>query len=537
MKKNVLKKLSAFLLCGAMVIGSMTGCGNDAKESSESQAKGNSVESSGTQKSSSVEEVPEEPVKLTMWSSFKCEDQVDNPGDTAFYQTIEEACNVELEFVDSTGSTEALSVLIGTNTLPDLVYCMGSEIAGGIQSLLSGGAIVPMNELMDQGWMPNFSAMLENDPELAEAAQNSDGQYAWAGDYKTPDGVSYTEGYMIRQDWLDELGLEAPKTVADMEEVLLAFKEKYGALGMAFSWNSKNSLATAWGVGEGFYLDGDVVKYGYYEDVYKEFLTLANRWVDLGIMDPDTFSQDQDTFWSKMATGKYGFVYGFRGGDFNKINTFEDEASRNWVPIAFPTLVEGEEYQFNKTAARYTDNRGIFVSSNCENQEAAARVIDYLFSEEGQELHTWGVEGESFEVVNGEKVYTDKVLNNPDGLTFTSALAFYTGEVLNSAGLHTVEHINRSLTYDTQVLANELWTLNTSDNIALPAVTMTEEELAEYNMLITDIDTHATENRMKFILGNKSLDEFEKFQEELKDLGIERCIELQQAAYDRSIGK
>lgn len=32
MKKNVLKKLSIFLLCSAMVIGCMTGCGNNGKE-------------------------------------------------------------------------------------------------------------------------------------------------------------------------------------------------------------------------------------------------------------------------------------------------------------------------------------------------------------------------------------------------------------------------------------------------------------------------------------------------------------------------
>ena len=68
-------------------------------------------------------------------------------------------------------------------------------------------------------------------------------------------------------------------------------------------------------------------------------------------------------------------------------------------------------------------------------------------------------------------------------------------------------------------------------------VKFVEEELQEYNMLITDINTYAGEYKVKFILGNESLDNFDKYMETLKSLGIERCIELQQAAYDRYIGK
>ena len=536
MKKNVLKRLSAFLLCCTMIIGCMTGCGKETNESVESQSTVNSVVSNSTSESTPVVE-PEEPVKLTIWSSFTCEGQVDNPGDTAFYQEIEKACNVEFEFIDSTGGAETLSILIGTNMLPDLVYCRGKEISGGIQSLLEAGTIVSMNELMDQGWLPNFSTMLENDPELAKMAQNSNGQYAWAASYIAPGAGDFTEGYMIRQDWLDELGLKAPETIAEMEEVLLAFKEKYGALGLAFSWKSlvKSSLVTAWGVADDFYLDGDVVKYGPYEDAYKEFLTLANRWIDLGIMDPDTFTQDNNTFWSKMASGKYGLVYGYRGGDFGKVVTFEDEAARNWVPIAFPVLVEGEEYPFNYSiASRYSESMGFFVPEKCENKEAAARVIDYMFSEEGTNLQLWGIEGESYEVVNGEKVYTEKVKNNPDGLSFTNALSFYAGGVTESAGYHPRWYFERTLAYDTQVLANELWRLETSDNRKLPTTTKTDEEAEEYNMLITDINTYVSEFRTNVILGNTSLDKFEDFQKSLKEMGIERCIELQQAAYDRS---
>ena len=62
---------------------------------------------------------------------------------------------------------------------------------------------------------------------------------------------------------------------------------------------------------------------------------------------------------------------------------------------------------------------------------------------------------------------------------------------------------------------------------------MNVDESQEYTDLYADIETYQDENIVKFVVGDKSLDEFDDFVATLKQMGIERCVELEQAAYDR----
>ena len=536
------KKVSALVLCGCMVIGCLAGCGSEGKQSEESSSQNKESSVASTSVAESSAEVEKEPVKLTMWSSWGGTNLpgVKSADDTVFYQTIQEACNVDLEFVDTSGSTTTMSVLIGTNSLPDIIYCGAATISGGIESLLAADLIYPLNELMDKGWLPNLKAIFESDPEVDKLAKNDAGQYAWLPQIYAPDTPTTTEGYIIRKDWLDELGLKVPTTIAEMEEVLLAFKEKKGAdSGLEFSWKGTSPFANSWNVLENFYTEGDgIVKYGFMEDSYKEYLTLANKWIDLGILDPDTFTQEQDVFWAKMATGKTGLVYGFLGGEFNKIKVMQEEnPGMNWVAIAAPSLEAGQKCPVDVGAYRVVNANGIFIPRTCKDPEAAARILDYWVSEEGIALTRYGIEGITYEMVDGEPVFTELVTNNPDGLSITDAVSLYAGQILNNPGYMTRSGRMMSYTMEQQLDALDAWTNSTVKTKALPPISMTQEELDEFNMLYTDIQTYVNENKLNFILGSKSLDKFEEFREGLLDMGIERVIELKQAAYDRFMAR
>ena len=54
-----------------------------------------------------------------------------------------------------------------------------------------------------------------------------------------------------------------------------------------------------------------------------------------------------------------------------------------------------------------------------------------------------------------------------------------------------------------------------------------------YNRIFSDIDTYMDETVSKFGVGDLSLDQFDSFVQQLKDMGIEDCIAIEQAAYDR----
>ena len=54
-----------------------------------------------------------------------------------------------------------------------------------------------------------------------------------------------------------------------------------------------------------------------------------------------------------------------------------------------------------------------------------------------------------------------------------------------------------------------------------------------YNRIFSDIDTYMDETVSKFVVGDLSLDQFDSFVQQLKDMGLEDCIAIEQAAYDR----
>ena len=57
--------------------------------------------------------------------------------------------------------------------------------------------------------------------------------------------------------------------------------------------------------------------------------------------------------------------------------------------------------------------------------------------------------------------------------------------------------------------------------------------LAERKSIYSDIDTYMDETISKFVVGDLSLDQFDSFVQQLKDMGIEDCIAIEQTAYDR----
>ena len=71
----------------------------------------------------------------------------------------------------------------------------------------------------------------------------------------------------------------------------------------------------------------------------------------------------------------------------------------------------------------------------------------------------------------------------------------------------------------------------------MPQLTLTQDELTEYNRIMTDFETFRDENIISFIIGSRPIEEFDAFVQECKDKNIERAIEIRQAAYDRFLAR
>ncbi|GIP15611.1 hypothetical protein J40TS1_12530 [Paenibacillus montaniterrae] len=67
----------------------------------------------------------------------------------------------------------------------------------------------------------------------------------------------------------------------------------------------------------------------------------------------------------------------------------------------------------------------------------------------------------------------------------------------------------------------------------IPPVSIAIEDSSRFASIMTDINTYKDEMILKFIMGAESLDNFDKFVETIKALGIEEAIQIQQAALER----
>ncbi len=521
-------RIIGIMMVMLMVINLFSGCKGENTSTNKEQPK-------TTQGVEQTETQSPEPTKLTVWGSWDgMADILKNQGDAPYWKAYQKATNTQLEFLDTTGGMEALSVLISTGDLPDIIIEYSNNIPTGIQQSLLDETILPLNEAMDAGYMPNFKAYLENDKEVDRLIVNDEGLYAWAPMIRAADSPLVFGGNMIRQDWLDELGLQQPTTIGEMEDILLAFKEKKGCdSGYSFAWTNYSYMVMAHGIVEGMYVnENGKIQYGCIQEGYKNFLTTFNNWYSKGILDPDGFTQNIDAFYAKIAAGKTGLVFGYTGGELGKIEAMKAEyPDMNYQPIVNPVVNKGDSFPVDVSAYR-VNNIGAMITSSCKNVEAAARFIDYVYSEEGIMLSNYGEAGTTYTTEDGEPKLTDFVLKNPDGLSPQQALSLYAGyknkPFVTLFQIYPLEVQQKSL---------EVWATPDAKIKTLPPLSMTSEETDEFNTIMMDVNTYVNENKLLFIYGSLSLDTFDDFTETIKGMGIEKAIEIQQAAYDRYINR
>lgn len=67
----------------------------------------------------------------------------------------------------------------------------------------------------------------------------------------------------------------------------------------------------------------------------------------------------------------------------------------------------------------------------------------------------------------------------------------------------------------------------------IPAMPLTEEERDVLSNTYEEIRTYKDEMINKFIMGKESLDNFDSFVKTMEDMGLDKVLTAEQAAYDR----
>lgn len=94
--------------------------------------------------------------------------------------------------------------------------------------------------------------------------------------------------------------------------------------------------------------------------------------------------------------------------------------------------------------------------------------------------------------------------------------------------------IRENESYPKEVIDGQFkWMDSSLGDWVMPPVTLTSDEAEEYSRYYSDIKTFVDEYTLGVIMGNRTTDDWDNFVAELKNLNVERCIELYQNALNR----
>lgn len=370
----------------------------------------------------------DEGITLTYWGALpsNAATHVSSLNEVLMYQQREADSGIHIEFIHPSQGQDAeqFNLMIASQDLPDMIEYDWTKYTGGAQSAIDDGMIISLNNYLDK-YAPNFKAVLSEDTELA-VAHDRGSKTDECNYYGFPNlnigSARVFGGPMIRKDWLDDLGLEIPETIDDWTTVLRAFKEKKGA-SSPFSAMADYFKDGAFGVGQRFYLDGNIVKFGPLESGYKDYLALLHSWYQEGLLDKDFSTNQRKMVDSKMTKGDSGATFNTLGAGMGvylkQMQT--QEPNYNLIGIDYPVLNKGDVNNFC-IAEGDLDGRSLAITTSCKNPEAAIGWADYWYSHDGYMLLNFGVERKTYNLVDGKPVYTDDILKNPNGYSVSEAL-------------------------------------------------------------------------------------------------------------------
>jgi putative aldouronate transport system substrate-binding protein len=345
-------------------------------------------------------------------------------------------------------------------------------------------------------------------------------------------------GILIRKDWLDELGLQVPETIDEWHTVLTAFKEKKKSPAPYTNYDFTNvPFAHAWGVIPRVFFVGDDRKayYGPIDNGYREYLSTFAQWYREGLIDPDLPTIQFVQASAKITGGISGAVVATLGsgmGDWtHSARTTNPQFKLVGAPI--PVLRKGDKATIARGAYPYSGQTSAAITAKAKNVEIAARFLDWNYSEEGEYFHNFGIEGESFNWINGYPAYTDIVMKNPKGWSIAQGIAAYARSQDSGPFVQDPRYREQYFNMPEQQDALKLWVFPEMLNHLMPPVTPTSEESREYARIMNEINTYQTEMEIKFILGTESLSGWDNYVNTIKRMGIDRAVEIQNAALTR----
>ena len=230
--------------------------------------------------------------------------------------------------------------------------------------------------------------------------------------------------------------------------------------GFRFQFSIMFPILGMWGVTNAgdWYLDQSTMKMTYLETEpwFKEGMQFYNKLYNDGVLDPESFTQDYNTYQSKIAQGRVvGLMdqyWEFNSSDISLRSNNPDASYMGLNVMASDAL---NDKWYLKQSGNLANVGGFAITTACKDPAKFTNFLNWITSEEGQIMIEWGIEGTNYTIdSSGNRVRNpaDVATDSKDGIAFldSTGVKLYrwleypagwktsNGQVLNSDSLQDI---------------------------------------------------------------------------------------------------
>ncbi len=559
------KRMLSVILIASMLM--LSGCGGtkDTKTTANNTSEGTAADSeTGNIDTGNLNEKGTLPVlknKVTLTILVNQDTNIEDFETNDYTKKLEEAVNVDLNFEYLPAGAEGdqkLAVMISSGSkLPDMI-CRGLT---DLQTYTYGsqGYLLPLNEMTDEISVYLKEYLNSEDAKQYQQYINSPDGNMYAFPRIVEDlGNDWDNRLWINQTWLDKLGLKKPATTDEYYEVLKHFRDddpngngkpdEIPLLGDKDGWNQNvwPIIMSAFTYSNKDYdymqVENGKLQVAYTREEWKEGLEYLHKLSEEGLLSPLTFTQDQNQFKQIIENQDDQLVGAMTAGSMS-VYQVESKRKEDMTHLAPLTGPKGISYT-NYRASGIPTYAG-FITKDCKDPVAAYMVFDYMYQTDMIYQGRFGVKDVDWKEPDPSKPGLYESLGYEKKVEYINPIW---GTLQNHQW---GENHPTARTYD--MICGQVWNGNPFDSQYMTAQAVPEyigkapeetvqrilylpEEADRIADIKTTLATYRDEAVAAFITGTRPLSDWDKYLQELNDIGLQEYLEVSQTAYDRMTG-
>lgn len=433
---------------------------------------------------------------------------------------------------------EKKNLLLASGDLPDILWNTGLSDAE-VATYSENHTLVPLDELLE-GNCPNLTALFDKRSDIRSAVTSEDGHIYTLPTVEELGLVQFPNFLYINTDWLKAVGKEMPQTIEELHDVLLAFKEQDPSgtgriIPLSFEPGSFCAnpwdLITAYG-GQADNNDHRIVidrkaVFTAASEKWKEGVRQLATWYSEGLIDTESFSQDDTAYLAKGKTDKetLGAFFWWEATEF-----VGDDREGHYELCPVLTGVDGTRRA--SVSNNQEIGRGAFaMTRTCQYQAAVMRWVDRMYDPVMSAQNNWGPIGVTLEydknhmldqipAKEGESDGERRQKVAPGGPKAITAEDFKTVVLPEPRAALRQKQV---ADYYSEWAAND----------AFPPVVFTNAELDDLSLIEADVASLVKQSFAEWVVGGGIDKGWDRYLKDLESTGLTRLMEIYQAALDR----